>query len=185
MVRLHFKSLKRPTIKKMKQQEFLSIVMPFKDKMYRLARRILVSSDEAEDAVQEVLLKLWKGRERMSGYNKPEAFAMTMTKNYCLDRLKSKQAGNLKIVHSNYASTSERLQDQVEANDGVRMVFEIMETLPEQQKMIMQLRDVEQYEFDEIAEIIGMKPTAIRVALSRARKTVREALIKNYNYGVS
>lgn len=170
---------------KMKQEEFLSIVMPFRDKMYRLARRILVSSDEAEDAVQEVLLKLWKGRERMSSYNKPEAFAMTMTKNYCLDRLKSKQAGHLKIVHSNYTSPNERLQDQVEANDGVRMVFEIMETLPEQQKMIIQLRDVEQYEFDEIAEILGMKPTAIRVALSRARKAVREALIKKYNYGVS
>ena len=169
----------------MKQQEFLNIVLPFRDKMYRLARRILVSSDEAEDAVQEVLLKLWKGKERMSNYNNPEAFAMTMTKNYCLDRLKSKQAGHLKIVHSNYQSPHARLQDQVEANDGVRMVFEIMDTLPEQQKMIIQLRDVEQYEFDEIAEILDMKPTAIRVALSRARKAVREALIKKYNYGVS
>lgn len=169
----------------MKQQEFLNIVMPFKDKMYRLAKRILVSKDEAEDAVQEVLLKLWKGKERMSTYNKPEAFAMTMTKNYCLDRLKSKQAGHLKIVHSNFAPSKERLQDQVEANDGVRLVFEIMETLPEQQKMVIQLRDIEQYEYEEIAEILGMKPTAIRVALSRARKAVREALIKKYNYGVS
>ena len=83
----------------MKQEEFLSIVMPFRDKMYRLARRILVSSDEAEDAVQEVLLKLWKGRERMSSYNKPEAFAMTMTKNYCLDRFHlSRQSLLLSII---------------------------------------------------------------------------------------
>ena len=86
----------------MKQKDFVATVLPFKDKLYRLAKRLLVSSDEAEDAVQEVYLKLWKGREVIHKYKSPEAFAMTMTKNYCLDRLKSKQASNLKIVHSNY-----------------------------------------------------------------------------------
>ncbi|MEP2937303.1 MAG: sigma-70 family RNA polymerase sigma factor [Gilvibacter sp.] len=169
----------------MTQEDFVEIIAPFKDKMYRLAKRILVSNDEAEDAVQEVLLKLWKGRARIESYKKPEAFAMTMTKNYCLDRLKSKQAGHLTIVHSNYAPSSERLQDQIEANDGVSIVFKLMETLPEQQKLVLQLRDVEHYEFKEIAQILEMNETAIRVALSRARKTIRQALIKQYNYGVS
>jgi RNA polymerase sigma factor (sigma-70 family) len=102
----------------MKQNDFIDAVLPFKDKLYRLAKRILVSSDEAEDAVQEVYLKLWKGRERIQKYKSPEAFAMTMTKNYCLDRLKSKQASNLKIVHSNYKA-HESLDKQIEANDGV------------------------------------------------------------------
>ena len=86
----------------MKQKEFLATVLPVKDKLYRLAKRLLVSQEEAEDAVQEVILKLWKGKNRMKDYKNSEAFAMTMTKNYCLDRLKSKQASNLKIVHSNY-----------------------------------------------------------------------------------
>jgi len=169
----------------MKEEDFLEVVLPFKDKIYRLAKRILVSSDEAEDAVQEVFLKLWKGRSKMQEYKKPEAFAMTMTKNYCLDRLKSKQASNLKIVHNNYVNPHERLEDQVEANEGVEMVFTIMKTLPEQQKLILQLRDVEQYEFTEIAKVLDMNETAIRVALSRARKTVREELIKQYNYGIN
>lgn len=168
----------------MNQKEFLEIVTPFKDKLYRLAKRLLVSNEEAEDAVQEVYLKLWKGRAKMAEYKNPEAFAMTMTKNYCLDRLKSKQAGNLKIVHSNYQN-SENLQRQVEANDGVALVFKIMETLPEKQKMVLQLRDVEQFDFAEIAEMMDTNETAVRVALSRARKTVREKLIKQYNYGVS
>jgi RNA polymerase sigma-70 factor (ECF subfamily) len=168
----------------MKQKEFLTTVMPFKDKLYRLAKRLLVSSDEAEDAVQEIFLKLWNGREKIGNYKNPEAFAMTMTKNYCLDRLKSKQAGNMKIVHNNFQN-SENLQRQVEANDGVSLVFQIMETLPEQQKMILQLRDVEQYEYAEIAEMLESNETAIRVALSRARKTVREAMIKKYNYGIN
>jgi len=168
----------------MKQKEFTKTILPFKDKLYRLAKRLLVSSEEAEDAVQEVFLKLWNGRERIQNYKNPEAFAVTMTKNYCLDRLKSKQAGNLKIVHSNYQN-SENLEKRLEANDGVALVFKIMETLPEQQKMILQLRDVEQFEFAEIAKMLDSNETAIRVALSRARKTVREALLKQYNYGVS
>ena len=168
----------------MNQKEFLEIVTPFKDKLYRLAKRLLVSNEEAQDAVQEVYLKLWKGRAKMGEYKNPEAFAMTMCKNYCLDRLKSKQAGNLKIVHSNYQN-SENLQRQVEANDGVAMVFKIMETLPEKQKMVMQLRDIEQFDYAEIAAMMDTNETAVRVALSRARKTVREKLIKQYNYGVS
>ncbi|MBT8263623.1 MAG: RNA polymerase sigma factor [Bacteroidia bacterium] len=168
----------------MKQKEFLTTVMPFKDKLYRLAKRLLVSNDEAEDAVQEIYLKLWKGRDKIGNYKNPEAFAMTMTKNFCLDRLKSKQAGNMKIVHSNFQN-SDNVERKVEAIDGVSLVFQIMETLPEQQRMIVQLRDVEQYEFAEIAEMLESNETAIRVALSRARKVLREEMIKKYNYGIS
>lgn len=157
--------------------------MPLKDKLYRLAKRILVSTDEAEDAVQEVFMKLWKGKQQIENYKNPEAFAITMTKNYCLDRLKSKQASNLKIVHNNY-QTSENIEKNIEANDGVELVFKIMETLPEQQKIILQLRDVEQFEFSEIAKMLDSNETAIRVALSRARKTVRDEMIKKYNYGI-
>ena len=167
----------------MDKKEFTEVVMPLKDRLYRLAKRILVSADEAEDAVQDVLLKLWKGKENLENYRSPEAFAITMTKNYCLDRLKSKQASNLKIVHSNYP-TSQNIEREVEASEGVALVFKIMETLPEQQKIVLQLRDVEQLEFSEIAKILDSNETAIRVALSRARKTVREAMIKKYDYGI-
>jgi len=168
----------------MKQKEFIATVLPFKDKLYRLAKRILVSGDEADDAVQEVYLKLWKGRNKISNYKNPEAFAVTMTKNYCLDRLKSKQASNLKIVHNNF-QTSENVERKIEANDGVQLVFKIMETLPEQQRIVLQLRDVEQFEFAEIAKMLDSNETAVRVNLSRARKTVREELIKKHNYGIS
>lgn len=167
----------------MDKKEFTETIMPLKDRLYRLAKRILISTDEAEDAVQEVLFKLWKGKQNLQNYSSPEAFALTMTKNYCLDRLKSKQASNLKIVHSNYP-TSQNIEKEVESNEGVELVFKIMETLPEQQKIVLQLRDVEQLEFSEIAKILDNNETAIRVALSRARKSVREAMIKEYNYGI-
>ena len=169
----------------MKQTEFLNLVLPFKDKLFRLSKRLLVSTEEAEDATQEVLLKLWSKNSKMKEYKNVEAFAMTMTKNFCLDRLKSKQASNLKLVHNNYGDDNNSLQKNIEAKDSVNWVAKIMDELPEQQKMVLQLRDIEQYTFEEIEELLDMKPTAIRVALSRARKTVREKLTQKHNYGIA
>jgi RNA polymerase sigma-70 factor (ECF subfamily) len=169
----------------MKQIEFINLVMPFKNKLFRLAKRLLISTEEAEDATQEILLKLWSKNNKIENYNNVEAFAMTMTKNFCLDRLKSKQAGNLKLVHSNYADENSSLQNHIEAKDSIDWVEKIMEDLPEQQKIVLQLRDVEEYDYDEIAAMLDMQPTAIRVALSRARKTVREKLLEKHSYGIN
>jgi len=169
----------------MNQPDFLKMVSPFKDKVFRLAKRLLISREEAEDATQELLFKLWKSKEKISDYKNIEAFAMTMTKNYCYDRLKSKQASNLTLVHTNYKEKETPLDKKVEDQDSVNLVHVLIENLPLQQKTIIQLRDIEQYDFDEICKMVAMKPTAVRVALSRARKTIREALIKKHNYGVS
>ncbi len=169
----------------MKQTEFLHKVLPFKDKVFRLAKRLLVSNDEAEDATQELYLKLWKNKEKLVQYKNVEAFAMTMTKNYCLDQLKAKRSNNLSLVHSNYKDNNISLQREIELKDSVNRVHELIENLPEKQKMIIQLRDVENYEYAEIGKILDLQPTAVRVALSRARKTIKEQLIKQHNYGIS
>ena len=169
----------------MNQSDFLQVVLPFKDKVFRLAKRLLVSREEAEDATQELIFKLWKNKEKIIDYKNVEAFAMTMTKNYCYDRLKSKQASNLTLVHSNYKEKETALEKKVEYQDSVNQVHLLIDQLPELQKIIIQLRDVEEYDFEEICKMVDMKPTAVRVALSRARKTIREQLIKKHNYGVS
>jgi len=168
----------------MNQQVFLDTVMPFKDKVYRLAKRLLVSQDEAEDATQELYFKLWRSKEKLAGYKNVEAFAMTMTKNYCLDRLKSKQASNLSLVHSNYKDSHTGLQKKIELQDSVSKVHQLIAELPEQQRMVIQLRDIEEYEFEEIGDMLQMQATAVRVALSRARKTIREKLIEQHAYGL-
>ncbi|MDG1779167.1 MAG: RNA polymerase sigma factor [Flavobacteriaceae bacterium] len=169
----------------MTEREYIALIDPFKNKLFRFAKRFLVSVEEAEDATQDVLLKLWKIRDRLSTYKSPEAFAMTITKNHCLDRLKSKQAQNLKIVHHNYEDHNQKLQNKIEARDSLNLIEKFMKTLPVQQQLIVQLRDVEQYEFNEIADLLEMKETAIRVALSRARKTLREKLIQAHSYGIT
>lgn len=168
----------------MKEGAFITLTNGFKDKLFRLAKRLLVSNEEAEDATQEVLLKLWRNKSKMAEYNNVEAFAMTMTKNYCYDKLKAKETGNLKIVHSNYKDERPSLQRQVEARDSLDWVGKIMNSLPEQQRMIIQLRDIEQYNNAEIADMLQINEVAVRVALSRGRKKIREELLKKHNYGV-
>jgi RNA polymerase sigma-70 factor (ECF subfamily) len=168
----------------MNQQEYLKIVSPFKDRIFRLAKRLLVSTEEAEDATQEVLVRLWNNREKLSGYSSVEALAMTITKNYCLDQLKSKRATEMRIVHNNYTDREAGLQQQAEDRDSWNWVEKIIATLPEQQRMIVQMRDIEEYEFEDIAKIMDMNETAVRVALSRARKIIREELLKKHSYGI-
>lgn len=168
----------------MNQEAFLKIVLPFKDKLFRLAKRYLISQDAAEDVTQDVLLKLWLNRTKVKTYNNVEAFAMTMVKNKCLDELKLKNAQNLKIVHANYKDNSSDLTTETETKDSISIIEKLINELPKKQRSIIQLRDVEQYTFDEIGKILEMNQTAIRVSLSRARKTIRQKLIKYHNYGI-
>ena len=164
--------------------EFMQLVNPFKDKLFRVAKRLLVSTEEAEDATQEVLVKLWNRNESLDQYNSVEALAMTMTKNFCLDQLKSKRASNMKIVHTNFTDREASVQQKVEDRDTWNWVEKIMNDLPEQQKLIVQMRDIEEMEFEEISTILEMNEQAIRTALSRARKTIREKMVKTHHYGI-
>lgn len=168
----------------MNQIEFMQLVNPFKDKLYRVAKRLLVSTEEAEDATQEVLIKLWNKNERLDEYKSIEALAMTMTKNYCFDQLKSKRASNLKIVYNNFTDNGASLQQKVEDTDTWIWVERIIDNLPKQQKLIVQMRDIEEMEFEEISKVLEMNEQAIRTALSRARKVIRENMIKTHHYGI-
>lgn len=168
----------------MNQSEFVILILPFKDKVFRLARRLLISVEEAEDVTQEMLMRLWHKREILHEYKSVEAFAMTMTKNYCLDQLKSKRASHLKIEKADFKDESTSLQNQLENNDSLLWVEKIIAQLPVQQQLIVQMRDIEEYDFEKIAEILEMNETAIRVALSRARKSIRESMFKIDSYGI-
>lgn len=157
-------------------------ILPLRHKLYRLANRLLNNTPEAEDAVQEVFLRLWTKKDVLKEYRSIEAFAMTMTKNLCLDRLKSKgyRTGEL---DENYDKISDHTpHTRLELSESYEEIQKIINTLPEQQRLIIHLRDIEEYDLDEIAEITELNMNTIRVNLSRARKKVREMLTNIYNY---
>lgn len=168
----------------MDKDAFLQQILAVQDSMFRLAKRLLTSTEEAEDAVQEVLGKLWQNMNTLTSISNLEGYAMTMIKNYCLDRLKSKQAAQLRLVHYKHDRATGSLDQQIDDRDSVAQVLDFLEELPEQQKLVLQLRDVEQYDFETIAQITELSEGAVRVALSRARKTIRKKLIKAHQYGI-
>lgn len=170
----------------MKANEFKSQLLPVKAKLYRLALTLLNDGSEAEDAVQDVYLKLWNMRIKLAEYNSIEALAVTMTKNLCIDRLRSyrsrKQNGDgLERVTLKSSHRHDPVKT-LELNEQLQHVHAIINQLPEQQRMILHLRDIEHYSYDEIEEMTGMKRNNIRVTLSRARKGVRDQYRNTSHY---
>ena len=168
----------------MDQSTFLNRITAIQDSMFRLAKRMLTSTEEAEDATQEILAKLWENMNKIALLSNIEGYAMTMAKNYCLDRLKSKQATQLRLVHYKHDRATASLDKQIDQRDSIAHLFKFMKTLPEQQQVVLQLRDVEQYDFKTIAQITGLSEGAVRVALSRARKSIKLQLIKAHQHGI-
>lgn len=167
----------------MKEAVYIETVHQIEQKLYRIAKRLLISHEEAQDATQEVLVKVWQRSSELSHVKSIEAYAMTMVKNYCYDRLKSKQASNMSIEYSIHDKSQDQ-SEAFEAKDRLSFVEKIVNNLPEKQKLIWQLRDVEGATFEEIAEVVQMEPTAIRVNLSRARKRIKESLEQIDAYGI-
>jgi RNA polymerase sigma factor (sigma-70 family) len=170
----------------MNAEEFKLKVLPVNQKLLRLSFRFLSNMQEAEDAVQEVYMKLWAMRDKLETINNVEAFATTVTKNLCLDKLKSRRTVSLDdqlSAISNRESASNTPHQISENQENLAIVKIIIDNLPEQQKNMIILRDLEEYSFEEIQEITGLDLNYIRVNLSRARKQVRDELIKIHEYG--
>lgn len=169
----------------MDTDRFKEEVLPLKNKLYRFASRLLNDSDEAQDAIQDVFLKLWNLRDKLNNLNSTEAFAMKVTKNHCLDKIKSRRTISVEQTKSLLflPNEDESIDKSAELKDSANHIKQMMSFLPEQQKMIMQLRDIEGYEFEEIEEVLDISVNTIRVNLSRARKKIRELYIKSLNNG--
>jgi RNA polymerase sigma-70 factor (ECF subfamily) len=161
-------------------KQFEKSVLPLKDKIFRLAFHLLRHRNEAEDLTQEVFLKLWNIRAELKFVENVEAFALKVTRNYCIDKIRIKSRVEA-VMELNEDLLDEKLvlEKEIEQKDTVGFVRIIIDSLPETQKTIIHLRDVEGLEIQEIAHITGLNENAIKVNLSRARKKVRDAFKKN------
>lgn len=158
----------------MNTETFKETFIPYHQKLYRIAYRILRDQGNAEDIVQETFIKLWNRRNEMLGIENTEAYAIIILRNTCLDFLRKK-----KNYLSDYDIDVEETQSlirQVELRDEIEHVKELVNRLPDQQKLVIQLKHWDDYTDDEIEEITGMTQVNIRVTLSRARKTIREQI---------
>ena len=146
--------------------------------MLNYARRLTDDPDDAEDAVQETMLRLWNRRAELEQYRSIEAFAMTLVHNLCMDLWRTRRNEYVSLDNVSN-STSEATPEQLlEIKDEIKLMRTIIQSLPPLQRTIMQMKDIEEYETDEIAEITGCSAEAIRSNLSRARKKVRDTYLQ-------
>ena len=162
----------------MTAEEFKINLLPLKNKLFGLAIRLLNNRQEAEDVVQEIYLKIWNMRENLSKYKSKEGLMVKMTYNLCLDRIKSKSNKFSSLSYDVSNDENDSPHDHIERKELVQKVKQLINELPEQQKSIIHLRDIEGYDYDEIVDITGFKLNYIRVNLSRARKKIRETIQK-------
>lgn len=167
----------------MTQEEFKNKILPLKNSLYRFALRMLNDRQEAEDNIQEVFIKLWNLRRTLHKYNNIGGFAMTINKNMCFDRLRTRKQAIISLDEVQAENYDQGVIESLENKNMIEHIEKIVEQLPEQQKMIFHLRDIEGYEYEDISETLSMSINTIRVNLSRAKKKIKESLQKTYNYG--
>lgn len=160
-------------------RDFKTNILPVSKKLLRFATQLLKDEDEAKDVVQDVFLKLWQKKDELEKVDNIEAFAMRMTRNRCLDVIR---AGRTIPI---CAKTDRRMKEetvdvhnQVEFTESANQIKKLINQLPDLQRTVMYLRDIEQLSYDEIAETTELQLNAIRVNLSRARKKVRDEFLK-------
>jgi RNA polymerase sigma-70 factor (ECF subfamily) len=170
----------------MKQVSFQNDILPLKNGLYRLALRITMDSAEAEDIVQETLIKVWKKRDSWSMIDNMEAFCTTICRNLALDYLKKMENQNdsIEAGQIDKADTASNPYEKTQVTDNVIMVRKIISQLPEKQRSCMQLRDFEGKSYKEIALVLGLTEEQVKVNIFRARQTVKQKFTKIDNYGL-
>lgn len=165
----------------MQINEFKLNILSLSKKLLRFAGHILKNDEEAQDAVQDTFLKLWQKKDQLCKIKNLDAFAMRMVRNRCLDMIRGKRVsinGEEDKIWLNNSLVMDH--DQVELADTAKKIKLLIGGLPEQQQTVIHLRDIENYEYDEIAEITGLNTNSIRVNLSRARRKVRDELLNEW-----
>ena len=164
----------------MELEKFKSDVVPLRNKLQNVAKNMLANEVDAEDAVQETFLRLWNQRSQLSNHPNVGGFAMQTLKNICVDKLRAERH-NVSLDGISIAGNSITPYTFTEQQDSVLIIRNIIDSLPETQRQIITLRDVDGYELGEIAAILGSEESTVRVNLSRARKAVRDKFLSMNN----
>lgn len=171
----------------MNWMEFREQIWPIKDRLYRLAFRLVNDRAEAEDVVQEVMIKVWKQGQDLKLIRNLEAWCLKLTRNQALDKLKGgyrKRKANLEQLQEPRTAANTQPDQQAEWQDAYEHIRALMQNLPPDYRSVVQLRDIEGMSYQEIAEALDMSLAQVKTNLFRARKKLREAMEKRSAYGL-
>ena len=160
-------------------RDFKTNILPVSKKLLRFATHFLKDEDDAKDVVQDVFLKLWQKRDDLEKIDNVEAFAMRMTRNRCLDVIRASKTIPINAeTDRKLKEESVDVQEQFEFTESANQIKRLIDRLPDLQRTVMLMRDIEQLSYDEIADLTQLQLNAVRVNLSRARKKVRDEFLK-------
>lgn len=172
----------------MKKISFRTDVLPLKNQLYRLALRITLSHQEAEDVVQETMIKIWNRRDSWDTIDSIEALCLTICRNLALDRLRRKDNQNVTLEEQGHDSAdnsySSNPEEQAVQRDHIALVRRLIGSLPEKQRSVMQLRDFEGKSYKEIAKILAISEEQVKINIFRARQTIKKKYIQSEQYGL-
>lgn len=170
----------------MKEISFRNEVLPLKDKLFRLALRITLNREEAEDIVQDTLIKVWNSRNKWQQLDSIEAYSLTIARNLSLDRIKKmeNQNGSLEDEKTERADATSNPSERMIQKDKLDIVKRMIDELPEKQRSCIQLRDIEGKAYKDIALILGITEEQVKINIFRARQTIKQRFQQFDKYGL-
>lgn len=167
----------------MDEGSFKRLFLPLHPKLYRIAFALTNNAQDAEDLLQEAYCKLWDKRKELQGIANHEAFCVTLMRNMCLDFLRSPlQKRKYEEVNDTVSVNNNSPEAELMEQDKIRIIHKIINNLPENQRLVLRLRGIEDCSPEEVEQLTGLSAINIRVLLSRARKTIREQFEKVMSY---
>jgi RNA polymerase sigma-70 factor (ECF subfamily) len=170
----------------MQEISFRKDILPLKDKLFRLALRITLDRAEAEDVVQDTMIRVWNKRDEWSQFDSIEAFCLTVTRNLAIDRSEKKDANNVELTPDmiEQATDASGPDKQLVKTEQMNLIHRLINELPEKQRTIIQLRDIEGKNYKEIANVLQITEEQVKVNLFRARQKVKQKYLAIDGYGL-
>lgn len=169
----------------MQKLSFRNDILPLKNQLFRLALRITLDRMEAEDVVQETLIRVWNKRREWQQLESVEAYCMTITRNLAIDRSERKGARQVELTDGmEQPDSAASPHEQLVNEERLRWIHRLINRLPEKQRTVMQLRDIEGKNYKDIASALDLTEEQVKVNLFRARQKVRQKLLEIENYGL-
>ena len=172
----------------MNKISFRNDILPLKNELYRLALRITLNPAEAEDVVQETMIKVWNRREHWDELESVEAFCLTICRNLAIDRQRKMENQHLSLEdEGNEApdnSYSSNPEEQAVQQDRIALIRRLINSLPEKQRSAMQLREFEGKSYKEIAAIMAISEEQVKINIFRARQAIRKRFLETEEYGL-
>ncbi|HEY9488941.1 MAG TPA: RNA polymerase sigma factor [Chryseosolibacter sp.] len=167
-------------------EDFENRILPAKNKLFRFALRFLGNDEEAKDIVQEVFIRVWNSRQQMDQVHNWEAWCMRITKNLALDRVRLMSRKQTKPIEETFDLHHSALTplELTQIGESMIRITQMIAGLPEKQRQVIHLRDVEGYTYQEICDILELDMNQVKVNLFRARNAVREQMTKIDAYGL-